>query len=336
MPDSFTPTAAHAVDPLLTTTAAGIPVRGGLIVDQIAPVNNESRDEISGKYPILGHEGLQNQAKPVGHFDSFPKKSRTFSTTTYSCVNKGISEEIPLSVRKAASKGAIRRHLDRDRALARCKGDVELGWEIEVAALLTDSANYASGLYENMDTVANRNLDDTSGPGALRLLKEFITTAEEKSNQLIDTLILSADAANYLQTSPNLLANNSAAVSLTLAQIADILEVDRVLRAGKLKAAAGQTAAAAYALSRVWGSNSIIGLCTKDNGEEVPTIWTFLYDWMDQYESGAAAFSWDTEDPWVEHVAYAMCSDVKIAGVKPGALTTINNAFLMANAFAAI
>ena len=336
MPTSvpFTPTASHAVDLLLTETAAGIPTSQQLIAPLIAPVNLDSRDERSGKYPILGHEALQSVAKPVGDFDSFPKMSRSFALDEYSCVNQGISEEIPLSVRKAASKGRIQAHLATDRALARCKQVVELGWEIEVASLLVTSANYASGNYENLDTVANRNFDDTSGPGPLRIVKEFIDGSEALSNQRVDTLVVAPDTWRYLSTMTNMFGGGSLAVRLTLQDAADIFEVDRVLVARTLKASAGQTAAAGYGLSRVWESNSMIGLVTKDTGEGAPSVWTFLYDHMEGYQNGMGAFSWDTQDPWVEHVAFAMSRDVKLGGVNlSGALL---NAFYLQNCLAAI
>ena len=219
------------------------------IADRICPVVPVLKK--SDTYLQFGMEVFNQEVDHQGDRD-YPKEvERTFERKSYTCERHALREWSGDAEKNNADAG-LQRALSEMAIVEYLKAKILLNKEVTVKGLFATTGNYASGLYENMDTVANRNYDDSSGPGALKLileLKEAILTASGfEPNQMV----VSSDAWSLLSTDASFFGGGATKVRATKEEIAESLGLDEIIvvssrfTASKIKAKTDPTLGRLY------------------------------------------------------------------------------------------
>lgn len=274
------------IDVDLTNFAVGLGSNmGKFVADRIFPEVMVGKQ--SDKYLQFGAEHLIDEDDVQGD-KSHPKEvERTFERKDYFCERHALTDFLPDSWRTNADD-AMARALDDTSYVKFLKEKVLLRKELAVKTLLATSGNYATGHYENMDTVANRNFDDSSGPGALKLLLTFLETIEGACGAEADTMLVSSDAWVYLSTDTAFFGGGDTKVALTPQQLAEILNLRQVLKVSPRYANQKPKAGGAVTLSRLWTSNCIWLLCAPPSQSMLdPSVGkTFKWNATGGYQNG--------------------------------------------------
>ncbi len=243
------------VDVDLTNFAVGygsnIP---GFVADRVMPAVPVAKQ--SDEYLQFGAEHRIPDTDVQGDKSAPHEVEQSFERKSYTCERHALTEFIPDSWR-ANADDAVSRALEDTAKVAFLKEKVLLNRELTVKGLLATSGSYDSDLYENMDTVANRNFDDSSGPGALKTLLSFIEAVEGKCGMAPDTMLVSSDAWVYLSCDSAFFGGGAVNVALTAEALADILGLRQVLKVGTRYADQKRKAGGAVTLSRLWTSNCV-------------------------------------------------------------------------------
>ena len=254
---------------------------------------------------------IETERGPGGEFNQV---EFTMSEDTFYCNGHGLENGIPWEVIANADNWAADQITGATIA-KRLKGLIDVKKERRTATFLTTSGNYASGFYENLDTVANRNFDDTSGPGALKLLMEFIDPIYTRTGGSKIVMGISSDAWRYLLDDANLQPSLTQNIVAQKAQVAETLEIDDivVLRSQYNTADHGQAASR----SNIWGSNKIILATVGGQGDMLPSTLR-EYRWTDALGRGDGdAFVdviWDARFK-NRYIQYGEYFDMKLTGV---------------------
>jgi len=207
-------------------------------------------------YPVWGMDNYIAQADQQGD-KGLPKEvERTFRRASYVCERHALREFIGDHEREMADD-AIQVAYEDAAVVAYLKELIELNREIAVKDKLATSGDYASGLYENMDSVGDRNFDDASGPGALKTLLTFRNTIRTKGGARPDIMAVSEDMWPSLSTDSSFFGGGSVNVALTKEQLADLLHLRKVITVGSQHTTANPKKGGAVTLTDLWTSNSI-------------------------------------------------------------------------------
>lgn len=252
------------------------------VADMICPVVPVLKK--SDTYLQFGMEVFNQEQDHQGDQD-YPKEvERTFERKPYTCERHALREWSGDATKNNAD-AAMSRALSEMAIVEYLKAKILLNKEITVKNLFATTGTYLSGLYENMDSVANRNYDDSSGPGALKLileLKEAILTASGfEPNQMV----ISSDAWALLSTDSSFFGGGAVKVRATKDEIAMSLGLDEIIvvssrfTASKIKAKTDPT------LGRLWPSNGMWLIYTpKTISFDLPaTAKTFQWRSTEQY-----------------------------------------------------
>jgi hypothetical protein len=292
-------------------------------------------DNPSDNYPIWGREQFMASRTRRGNRDRAPESYITMSSDKYTVDDYPLKMFMPAKTITAAD-AAYQRALTRQALVEHCKERILRGYELDVAELLSDDPNYASGLYENLDTVADRNFDDTGGPGALRLLMEYRDKVHIACGMPPDTLVLSSDTWSYLSTDKNLFGGGSTAVKMDTEYLRGLLNLRQVLIADALHTTAAENEAAEYPLTRMWGSNMALFTISPAQASlfTPATGYTFMYNATAGHVNGEAVRRWSEDDPEGEYVEYSQVRGVKLASIDSSG--KIIAGALLENCYAAI
>lgn len=327
------------VDPDLTSMAIDWPVPQ-LIGEQIAPFTPVETVP-SAKYWTFGRAEERITPAKRGVSDTSRSVEIAMSTDTYVIDDYALNLPVADKTRQAAT-GAAPKALAQGRLTKKLKTDVMLNHEYQVNALMATSSNYlgtggpnSTGLYENMDTLATHNFDDTNVNG-VDVILAYMDAVEEASGLRPDTLVISADCYRKMRTDPNFKGNATAQVLLTREQIAELFEVDKIIIARTLynTAKKGQNPT----LARLWTSNCIWGLIT---GAQADPMWpstfkTFTGNLLPYMNEGEAVRTWRDEKAGggTDFVEYARAWGLKTTGKDEN--SKIITGFFLQNAYIAL
>lgn len=295
MPDILTDTTGR-FQPELTNFAIGAGDQEliGPIVAREVPT-----DDQKATYAIMGKEKYLIVDSRGGETDPAKTIQRTFSTDFFDCNPHRLREFISDQKRQTLSRSGVARIAEEEMdAVTTMVSNFMLEREMEIATALTTSGSYASGLYENLDTVADRNFDDSSGPGALAIMLDYLSTARQKCGFRMDTAIIAEDTWQLLRQDSSLLPTLSASPLFTPEYLAGLLSLKQVLIASALYTDDKPKAGAAYDLGQLWPSNSVVFCLSPANlvRNGSATIKTFMWNATPQYSQGRLVRSYRGED----------------------------------------
>lgn len=246
------------------------------IADRICPVVPVSKK--SDTYLVFGKEGFNQEQDHQGDKD-YPKEvERTFERRPYTCERHALREWSGDAAKNNAD-AAVARALSEMAIIEYLKTKILLNKELTVKGLFATTGNYLSALYENMDSVGDRNYDDTSGPGALRLILELKEAILTESGFEPNQMVVSSDAWSLLSTDSSFFGGGSTNVRATEAQIALSLGLDEIIVVSSRYSAAKIKAKTDPTLGRLWPSNGMWLIYTpKTISFDLPaTAKTFQY-----------------------------------------------------------
>lgn len=194
-----------------------------LIAERVLPYVNVALQEFSyWEYPLA--EGYSVPSTKVGEHDRINTATVKGERKTARCEGRGIG--IPLTKRdlEQSANGSQA----RDRATERATNIVLLDFEVEVAQLVTDPANYPAGLKKDLSVGGNKYLDDDEGDPLGELLD-----ALEAPLIRPNVVEIGARAWRKIRTNPILvsaaLGNSGQSGIVTPERLAELLEVSEVL-----------------------------------------------------------------------------------------------------------
>jgi hypothetical protein len=278
--DVFTTSNVH-VDTDLTNFAVAWG-SSNFIADRVCPVVPVTKK--SDTYIVFGKEVFNAESDHQGDRD-YPKEvERTFERRSYECERHALREWSG-DAEKNNADAAVQRALSETAIVEYLKAKILLNKEVSVKTLLDTSGNYDSALYENMDTVANRNFDDSSGPGALNLILSFKEGIMNTCGWEPNIGVVSSDAWPLLATDTSFFGGGATNVRLTQQQLAEILGLDEIIVASARYSSGKVKAGTAPTLSRLWTSNCLRLLYSPRNVSlDVPaTCKTFQYRSTQEY-----------------------------------------------------
>lgn len=253
------------------------------ISDLICPI--VPVDDKTGTYPVFGMENYVAVDDHQGDKDTAKEIERTFERRPYMTERHALTEFLPDSTVKSSSAAIREAALNEMATVATLKEMVLLNKEVATKTMFATSGSYASGLTEDMDSVGDRNFDDSSGPGALTILQTFKDTVAQASGVEPNQMVVSSDAWAHLQSDSSFFGGGSIDVAHSMARIASILGLDEVIVASSRYSAAKIKKDTLPTLTRLWPSNSVWLLYTpKIMSKELPaTAKCFSYRGTEEY-----------------------------------------------------
>jgi hypothetical protein len=330
----FTPfsSANRHIDVVTSEIVRGWGPPQGMLAPILAPITPVK--DRSDEYLVWGKESFQASRKKIGHRDPIPESYGTFAKGEYKCQLYGEAASVADSELEEADE-ELQGQLDINAQLRVKQAQVMLGWEADCADILTDAAQYASGLTEDLSLVAGRQFDDVTPVGPIKVIDEYRRLIRKASGVNPNTILYAPDVYTFLRTDTSLFGGGASSVSLSLEDLTRLLGFEKGFVLDTLYTADGRNEDADYTLDDMWGSNQII-ICNTDTRREAPTtLRTFRYNWTKAYRNGEAAARWRTENPWVEHAAYLQCRDVKPFGASPVS-GLLHSAALLTKVYAAL
>ena len=323
------------VDSVLTNFAVkwGDPA---FIADRVLPVIPVTKR--SDKYHVWEFDSLRlPEADNRGEQDVAREIDFPLSTDTYFANDHALGRFLADQVRANADAG-LAPAIQRAAMATQIKQMILRNWESEVATLLTTSGNYATDLYENLDSVANRNFDDSSGPGGIDIIQQHIDEVELESGGKVDTLWFASDTWRLLKSDSTFIPSLSATVVTTEEAIRDLFGVRQVLVARSLQNSAAK-GADDMSNARLWTSNTMGGTIASPGAtiDAPATGATFVWNAFPGSVNGQTVTTYrDAENrggggEWIEFSQYR---DVKSTGVNSS--DAFITAFLFDNVYDAI
>lgn len=208
----------------------------------------------SDKYSILERGLARVEHDEMGEEDYSREAKFGISDDSYYCKLHGRHNTIQDTTKTNADAGETSYVLEDAYRVQFLKDLLMVSHEQEVATALSTSGNYATGLYENLDTVSGHNFDD-SGANGLKILMQYLDAAEIEGGFRPNTMVISPDAWIELQNDSNFKPSLYGNLLSSEQLIANALRIDRVIVAGTNinNAVKG----AAPDMARMWGSNKI-------------------------------------------------------------------------------
>ena len=314
MPDAGFTVNTGRVDVPLTNLVVkfGVPE---LLAPRLFPV--QMHDGKRGEYYILGDDGYRIVDDAVGTRGKANEESFTLSTDTFKIEPHGLWNPLSDMERKNINHSVVAEAMNNVNRAEYLKGLIMARWEYNVAQLLLTAANYNSDLYEDLDDVENRNFDDSSGPGGLTIINEYLDEVELKCGRRPNLVVASRDTYRQMQVDTNFRVESLEAKA-TKQKIADLLEVDEFIVANKSWYNAGARGAAA-SRTRNYGSNYLLAVHQPAAFEKyTPAIGrTFRWDAIDGATNGECVKTVraEMEGVGVDYVGYFNFYGLKLTGV---------------------
>lgn len=293
------------------------------------PVSKQS-DKYMVHFADEWNRDIDTERGPGG---SFNQVEFTASEDTFFCNGHGLEHAMPWEV-LANADSEYQDQVNGTNIARRLRRFIDVTKERRVASLLTTSGNYLAAHYEDMDTVANRNFDDASGDGALKLLMEKIELIYPKTGGSKIKMAVTSDCWRYLLDDANLQPSFSQSLTMQKAQLSETLGIDDIviLRSQYNTAGHGGTASR----SDIWGSNKIILATVGGAGDMLPST-VREFRWIDALKTGGGeAFVDVIMDSRYKnrYIQYGEYFDIKLVGVNTAG--TIESAVLLDNVYNAI
>jgi len=212
----------------------------------------------------------------------------------------------------ANADGAYQRYLSSAFAAENLKHMVMLNHEAKVKSILTTTGNYASGFYEDLDSIAGHNFDD-SGANGLQIMQTYIRKIRLTCPGARIVAGITGDAWIYMQNDANFKPTLTDNLLAQAQQMRTALGIDelRIIDVETNTADKGQTPSR----SAYWDANSM-WIVAQGSGNTPSALRTFV--WANEQlgtRSGEAVRVLDDEENMLRTVQFLKYYDVKPVGV---------------------
>lgn len=285
-----------------------------LIGELLAPITPVQKK--TDQYPIFYGDDMERLVQDArGPGGDFNQVEWSFSKDSYNTEGHGLENTTPWETLANADSWA-QDYLNGAAIGSMLKHMVMLNHELKVSTILNTSGNYASGYYEDMDTVAGRNFDDGGTTNGLKILQQFIRLIRRKSLGAPVWGVITGDCWIEMQSDTNFKAVFTDRLLADPDLIRTQLKLDRLIVVDAQYNAADKGQAASR--TDFWTSNSIwlLTVAPAGSGSRVPgTVKTFQWSSPDLAGRGEGVRVGMNERQMYRWIQYLKYYDVKATGV---------------------